>query len=97
VTAEAIARHGLTIAGATATGGSSFWMAAPEGIDTDLLTRRLYDRGVVIEPGRGFFHDQDGANRFYRLAYSSIASEKIPDGIRRIAEEIAGLGDAGVR
>lgn len=92
VTAEAIAAHGLCISGAVATGGSSFWMAAPVGVDTETLTRRLYGRGVVIEPGRGFFHDDDGANRFYRLAYSSIAPEKIPEGIRRIAEEIAAFG-----
>jgi GntR family transcriptional regulator/MocR family aminotransferase len=92
VMAEAIARHGLTISGAVATGGSSFWMAAPAGVDTEVLTRRLYDRGVVIEPGRGFFSPGDGPSRFYRLAYSSIQAEKIPEGIRRIAEEIAAIG-----
>ena len=52
---EAIARYGLVIAGATATGGSSFWMAAPPGSMRRILTRRLMIAGVVIEPGRGFF------------------------------------------
>lgn len=94
---EAIARYGLVIAGATATGGSSFWMASPPGTDTENLARRLYDRGVVIEPGRGFFHGPSGANPFYRLAYSSIRAEKIPEGIRRIADEIAARGIGAAR
>jgi GntR family transcriptional regulator/MocR family aminotransferase len=52
---------------------------------------------VVIEPGRSFFSPADDARRFYRLAYSSIPSEKIPEGIRRIAEEIAAFGHSEPR
>jgi GntR family transcriptional regulator/MocR family aminotransferase len=92
VMSEAISRHGLTISGAVGTGGSSFWMLAPEGVDTEELARRLYARGVVIEPGRGFFAADLSPNRYYRLAYSSISAEKIGEGIRRIAEEIAIFG-----
>jgi GntR family transcriptional regulator/MocR family aminotransferase len=97
VMAAAIERHGLSISGAVATGGSSFWMAAPPRVDTEILARRLYDRGVVIEPGRSFFSPADDARRFYRLAYSSIPSEKIPEGIRRIADEIAAFGHSEPR
>lgn len=97
VMAEAIEKHGLSISGAIATGGSSFWMAAPAWVDTEKLAYRLYDRGVVIEPGRSFFSPTDDARRFYRLAYSSIPAEKIPEGIRRIAEEIAVLGHSEPR
>jgi GntR family transcriptional regulator/MocR family aminotransferase len=97
VMSEAIKKHGLSISGAVATGGSSFWMAAPPHVDTERLAYRLYDRGVVIEPGRSFFSPADDARRFYRLAYSSIPSEKIPEGIRRIAEEIASFGHSEPR
>jgi GntR family transcriptional regulator/MocR family aminotransferase len=92
VMTEAIGRYGLQVAEAVGQGGSSFWMIAPEGVDTDILARRLHDRGVVIEPGRGFFEPGHGPTRFYRLAYSSIASADIPEGIRRIAEEIDSFG-----
>ena len=52
------------------------------------LARRLDRRGVVIEPGRGFFGPDHGPSRHYRLAYSSIHEDRIPEGIRLIAEEI---------
>ena len=85
---EAIAEQGLDVAGQGGFGGSSFWMRAPEGVDTEDLARRLRGEGVLIEPGRVFF--QPGAERrnFYRLAYSSIQPAKIPEGMARIARAI---------
>src|SRR6056297_1693721 len=84
---EALAAHGLGVAGRGVFGGSSIWMRAPEGVDTQELDARLRARGVLIEPGRPFF-GHDGPRNFYRLAYSSIPSEKIPDGIAILAEEL---------
>ena len=52
---EAIREHGLTVAGQGGFGGSSFWMRAPEGVDTEALAERLRAEGVLIEPGRAFF------------------------------------------
>jgi GntR family transcriptional regulator / MocR family aminotransferase len=88
VMAEALAAEGLTVAGQGGFGGSSFWMRAPEGVDTEALALRLRADGVLIEPGRAFFAGE-GARNYYRLAYSSIALPKIVDGVGRIAEAIA--------
>ena len=85
---KAIADHGLTIAGRGAYGGSSFWMRAPEGVNTDDLARRLQARSVLIEPGHGFFAGRTRPANFYRLAYSSIPASRIADGVRLIAEEL---------
>ncbi len=82
---EAIAEHGLTAAGRGTFGGSSFWMKAPEGVNTSALADRLRADQVVIEPGRAFFPEEDDNNSYYRLAYSSIRAERIPEGIARIA------------
>ncbi len=87
VMAEAIAAEGLEVAGQGGFGGSSFWMRAPEGVDTEELALALRADGVLIEPGRAFFAG-DGARNFYRLAYSSIAPQKIPEGIARIARAL---------
>ncbi len=86
---EAIRDAGLTVAGRGAFGGSSFWMAAPEDVDTEDLAQTLRARGVLIEPGRQFFAPGREARNCYRLAYSSIAPGKIPEGIARIAEALA--------
>ncbi|MGH1446872.1 MAG: PLP-dependent aminotransferase family protein [Cognatishimia sp.] len=85
---EAIQEHGLTIAGQGAHGGSSLWMRAPQGTNTEQLYNALQAKGVLIEPGRPFFYGDHRPNEFYRLAYSSIPTNRISDGIRIIAEEL---------
>jgi len=88
----AIREHGLSIAGQNINGGSSFWMKTPPHVDSSNLTERLKQKGVLIEPGGAFFQESDGLNNFYRLAYSSISSRKIPAGISLIAEAIRASG-----
>ncbi|HAW49088.1 MAG TPA: GntR family transcriptional regulator, partial [Roseovarius sp.] len=84
----ALAAHGLDIAGRGAFGGSSIWMQAPRDVDTSRLDARLRARGVLIEPGAPFFHGPDRPHNFYRLAYSSIPSDRIAEGIGRLAAEL---------
>ncbi len=87
----ALGEHGLGIAGRGVFGGSSIWMHAPDTVDTERLDMRLREKGVLIEPGRPFFHAADPPRNFYRLAYSSIPSERIPEGIALLAEELCAL------
>lgn len=83
----AVAEHGLTVAGREDGGGSSLWMRAPEGTDCTALAGLLRHRSVLIEPGQPFFGDgEDAPRHFYRIAFSSIAAERIPEGMRRLAE-----------
>lgn len=87
---SAIAGAGLTLA-CPAGGGSSLWMRAPEGIDSSALAARLRARSVLIEPGAPFFGDGTAPVEHYRIAYSSISAERIPEGIARIAAEVKAL------
>ena len=89
---EAIRAHGLEIAGQGGFGGSSFWMRAPEGTDTEALAQRLQGKGVLIEPGAAFFAPIDPPRNFYRLAYSSIQPARIAEGIGLIAQAIEKTG-----
>jgi GntR family transcriptional regulator/MocR family aminotransferase len=70
-------------------------MVAPDGVDTDVLAQRLRGRGVYVEPGRPFFAQGREVRNCYRLAYSSIAPGRIPEGIARIAEAIAEMVRGG--
>ena len=88
VMAEAIAAEGLEVAGQGGFGGSSFWMRAPEGVDTEALALALRADGVLIEPGRAFFAGEDAPRNYYRLAYSSIGLPKIAEGIARIGRAL---------
>lgn len=66
-------------------GGSSFWMTGPEGLDSAGLARAAREEGVLIEPGAPFFADPArGASRF-RLGFSSIPAERIPEGMEIVA------------
>ena len=68
-------------------GGSSCWLKAPQGIDTQLLADAALQEGVVIEPGHVFYHRPSAFNHNYlRLGFASIAQEKIPAGIMRLAK-----------
>ncbi|MEM9395336.1 MAG: PLP-dependent aminotransferase family protein [Pseudomonadota bacterium] len=88
----AIRNHELTLASPEDAGGSCFWLKARDGVDTGELAKRLYARGVVIEAGHAFFDPQKAPTAFYRLAYSSISSAKIGQGISIIADEIRKSG-----
>lgn len=85
---EAIAHHGLQISGRGDYGGSSFWMRAPDGVKTDDVARRLQQKGVLIEPGRPFFAGTHQPSNYYRLAYSSISTARIAEGVGIIASEM---------
>ena len=82
---SAIEEQGLTVAGSDSFGGSSFWMKAPDGIDMNAAAHDLLHQGVLIEAGQRFFAGPNPPKNHYRLAYSSISSDRIPDGIAKIA------------
>ncbi|WP_412553155.1 PLP-dependent aminotransferase family protein [Shimia sp. MIT1388] len=85
---DAIDQSGLTVAGKGAFGGSSFWMQANPDVDTEILAEDLKSEGVLIEPGHSFFTGETPPKNFYRLGYSSIPSERIPEGVARIARAL---------
>ncbi len=87
VMADALRDHGLEVAGQGGVGGSSFWMRAPAGVDTEAFALRLRGDGVLIEPGRAFFAGGEVRDH-YRLAYSSIATGRIAEGVARIARAL---------
>ncbi|MEE9453373.1 MAG: PLP-dependent aminotransferase family protein [Paracoccaceae bacterium] len=77
---------GLQIAGSANFGGSSFWIKAPAGVDTQVMGKELLTKGVLIEPGNPFFEGENTPTNFFRLGYSSISASKIPEGVARIAQ-----------
>lgn len=91
VMAEELSRHGLVANESGGAGGSSFWMTVPHGVDSAKLGHVLREREVLIEPGAPFFAQNAQGAGFYRLAYSSIPVERIPEGVARIAQVQAEL------
>lgn len=89
---DGLARTDFTVAGATRHGGSSLWVAAPEGLDSAVLAQRLAAKGVLIEPGHPFFSQPEFPCRFFRMGYSSIDEPLIREGVK-IMQGCIGLPD----
>lgn len=84
------------------TGGFFAWLELDERVDPVLLQQTTREEGVQIVGGRAFFADltaADGPARgssmanfgpspYIRLAYSYIAEEETPEGIRRLARAL---------
>lgn len=81
----------LQIAGAPQAGGSSVWVRAPDGVDSNLLAERLRAESVLIEPGEVFFEEPPMPCPFFRLGFTTISDAMIPEGIARIAKAARGL------
>lgn len=95
----ALERHASSLIPASAGGGSALWVTAPGGCDTRSLAQRLYDQGVVVEPGDVFFAGGRPRRNHMRIGFSSIPTERIEPGVRVIArvmaEEARNLRDSG--
>jgi GntR family transcriptional regulator/MocR family aminotransferase len=86
---EALTATGLLSDPKSGPCGSSFWVKAPDHIDTMSLALDLRSQSILIEPGRVFFAPERPDARWFRLGYSSISTSHIEEGITRLAEAIA--------
>ena len=83
---EAALRHHLPhmMTGDVSRGASSFWLRAPESVDTEALSWVAAREGVLIEPGAVHFLNQDPPRNYMRLGFSTIATHKIDPGIAQL-------------
>ncbi len=86
--AAALADHLPGWAESPSFGGSSFWLTGPEGFDSAEAARAALAQGVIVEPAAPFFADPEKGLRHLRLGFSSIPSERIGEGIARLARAL---------
>lgn len=85
---EALALHLPALRFRPAAGGSSLWVEGPPGLDARRMCEAAERAGVLIEPGDVFFIAPAAPCPFFRLGFSSIRTEAIEPGIRRLARVI---------
>lgn len=90
VMAEALGKARINSLGASEFGGAAFWVEGPKDLDATQLAADLKDEGVLIEPGDVFFASPDGPTNYFRMAYSSIPSQRIAEGVARVARHLGG-------
>ena len=93
----ALAQHAPMLKPTAAHGGSALWCSAMHDIDTRDLASRLYQHGVVVEPGEVFFSVGRIPRHHLRIGYSSIPVDRIDAGVRLIARELRAMTSARPR
>lgn len=91
---RALDRHLPESAGIPTFGGTSYWVAGPESLDSRRLEREAAEHGILIEPSEVYFMHESPPLNYFRLGLSSIPLDRIEPGIHRLAELIHGLTDA---
>lgn len=86
---RSLEREGIEISNAASFGGTNFWIKGPDGLDSVQFAHELRDDGVLVEPGAPFFENHREPIQFLRLAYSSIPSDRIEEGVKRIATRLS--------
>ncbi|MGY8869085.1 MAG: MocR-like pyridoxine biosynthesis transcription factor PdxR [Pseudomonadales bacterium] len=69
-------------------GGSCYWVKGPEGLDASVLQERAKEESILIEAGAIHFLDDAPPKNYFRLGYSSISTDRIEPGIKKLAELI---------
>lgn len=82
---EALSVEDTIISHAPGYGGTSYWVKGPEGLDAEKLAAMAQKEGIIIEPGSVYFAQGHRPDNHFRLGFSSIPSEHIGEGIRRLA------------
>jgi len=77
---------------APSVGGSAMWLKGPKGLDCICLQQEAIKLGVYIETGTQHFHNLSNrdyeSNRYFRLGFSLIKTNRIRDGVRLLAQAI---------
>ena len=68
-------------------GGFSLLVTLPPTVDALALAPRALARGVAYTPGNAFFIDS-GGEHCLRLSFSSVAADRVGEGVRRLAEAV---------
>lgn len=91
---DAIRNHlGSSVSVTHPEGGLFLWMRLPEGMDARKLLAVCLVKKVAFVPGESF-HPQGGHRNTMRLNFSNMPTERIHEGIRRIAEAIGDVSPA---
>lgn len=76
-------------------GGSSCWVEGPAWLNAEAFALAAERHGVLIEPGSVFFSASTPTKNCLRLGLSAIATERINEGVERLASALRELSPRG--
>ena len=88
---RALPLHLPRVAWQRAPGAASYWIRAPGGWDARAIAAIAAQHGVLIEPGDVFFDAPEQGRSCFRLGFSSIRTDWIEEGLRRLGSVMGSL------
>ena len=85
---EALARFLPEVHHPPSNGGSSYWVAGPEGLDARELARAAAAESIFMEAGDVTFFSDDPPLEYFRLGFSAIARDRIAPGVEKLSRLI---------
>jgi GntR family transcriptional regulator/MocR family aminotransferase len=65
-------------------GGSAIWVRGDKSLNSADLLIKAEAEGILFEPGEVFFHGPNKPRHFFRLGFSSIATDRIQPGVEKL-------------
>jgi len=72
-------------------GGTAYWIVGPEQLDVNYLSKKAAEEGILIEPVKHYFATQSVPENCFRMGVTSIANERIREGVEKLANLIRQL------
>jgi GntR family transcriptional regulator/MocR family aminotransferase len=69
-------------------GGTTYWVRTPTDFDIEAFARAAAQRGILIEPVKHYYYDEDAAESCFRMGVTSLPVEQIRPGVTRLVELI---------
>lgn len=69
-------------------GGTTYWVRTPDDFDVEAFAKAAAERGILIEPVRHYYADEENAENCFRMGVTSIDIERIRPGVTRLVEVI---------
>lgn len=69
-------------------GGTTYWVRTPVDFDIEAFAHEAAQRGILIEPVKHYYADEDNAENCFRMGVTSLPVERIRPGVTRLVELI---------
>ncbi|MCP5090194.1 MAG: PLP-dependent aminotransferase family protein, partial [Gammaproteobacteria bacterium] len=69
-------------------GGTTYWVRTPAEFDIEAFAHAAAQRGILIEPVRHYYANEDQAENCFRMGVTSLSVDQIRPGVTRLVELI---------
>lgn len=69
-------------------GGTTYWVRTPKEFDVEAFAHAAAQRGILIEPVKHYYADEDNAENCFRMGVTSLGADQIRPGVTKLVDLI---------